>query len=177
MTSTSTLDHSVYFTYDETICNKTTFSPELTNELQEFKCSAAQNTLTHLGEEDRNDKQNRLFDWRHTDSNQRHLKKLNRSLIFQLTMTLDSITESTSIRANLFNTFFYCVISSEETYDLEDVNVNIHVQPTTFCMTRTRYQKVITEPDVTKSKGPYGIPAGVFFKMRNKTCDNLNVLF
>ena len=84
-----------------------------------------ENTETRLSQEDRNDYQNKVFGSRHMDVIHEGLKKLNKNLIFPITMTLDSLTESTpNGKGNLFNKFFNSSFSSKETYEREGVRVN-----------------------------------------------------
>ena len=87
-------------------------------------------------------------------------------------------TKQSSLRCeqvNKFNKFFHCVSSPKINFSWKDYKVQTPF-PTIFEISKNTIRNTIDDIDVTKSRGPNGIPPGFYLKTSKNLCSIMHAV-
>ena len=118
-------------------------------------------------EEDRINYQENLMSTRNTHLIFKHFKSLKKSETLPKTMIKDEIAVSKAKeKVNFLNEYFHSVFSPKSSFNLSDMKCENTIL-SNFSISKTYLNQIITELDVTKLRGPDGLPP-IFFRRAAK---------
>ena len=124
-----------------------------------------ENIVFSACETDRKNYQEELMGSRNTDGIFKHLKSLKKSISLPNEMTDAKSTVTAPVdKINLLNNFFQSVFSSKKVFTHADIKAEQSIL-TNFNVSKSKIRKILSSLDVTKTRGPNGLPP-IFF---NKT--------
>ena len=113
-------------------------------------------------EEDRLNYQENVMFTRNTHLVFKHFKSLKKSETLPKTMIKDDIAVSKAKeKVNFLNEYFHSVFSPKSSFNLSDMKCENTIL-SNFSISKTQLNQIITELDITKSRGPDGLPPIVF---------------
>ena len=114
-------------------------------------------------EEDRVNYQENLMSTRNTHLIFKHFKSLKKLETLPKTMIKDEIAVTKAKeKVNFLNEYFHSVFSPKSSFNLSDMKCENTIM-SNFSISKTYLNQIITELDITKSRGPDGFPP-IFFQ-------------
>ena len=121
-----------------------------------------ENLVSKSCEEDRVHYQEKLFNTRDTGRIFKHLKCLKKTASLPLSMQFrNESTQSAFRKAEMFNEYFYLVFAPKVDYNLNNIPVS-NVSLTNFRISKAKLRSIISDLDVSKTRGPDGYPPSFF---------------
>ena len=136
-----------------------------------------ENLVTDFSEQDRKEYQEKLLSTRNTDATLKHLKFLNKSPSLPKIMISCNIS-STNLneQVDMLNEFIQSVFTPKQKFSITDIKSENPIL-TNFLISKRTVQKIVDQIDVTKSRGPNGLPPVFFQKTSAEISKILNKLF
>ena len=136
-----------------------------------------QNLVSELIEQDSKEYQNRLLGSRATGLIFKQLKSLTKDSNFPSELEYDGRTAyKTQNQASLFNLFFNSVFSAKEPFRIEDIKVENPTR-TNFSISKANIKSFPLEIDITKTRGPNGIPPILYQRTSEQMSSTLHKVF
>ena len=121
-----------------------------------------ENLVSKSCEEDRVHYQEKLFNTRDTGRIFKHLKCLKKTASLPLSMQFrNESTQSVFRKAEMFNEYFHSVFAPKVDYNLSNIPVS-NVSLTNFSTSKAKLRSIISDLDVSKTRGPNGYPPSFF---------------
>ena len=133
-----------------------------------------ENLVTESSEVDRKNYQEELFRTRNTNVIFKHLKNLNKHTSLPKLLIKDEV-ESTNPneQVNMLNDFFHSVFNPKESFSIRDIQFGNPLL-TNFDISKKTVSEILSTLDVTKSRGPNGLPPSFFQKTNRNICKPMN---
>lgn len=146
--------------------------------------SYRQRTVSHLesvvlesAEIDRANYQQSLLGTGNTDIIFKHLKSLNKSASLPKVMTNGGVSATkANEKVSLLNEFFHSVFSPKSDFNLDDIQCEDPLL-TDFDISESTIRELLLSLDVSKSRGPNGLPPSLFQKTANQMSAFLHAVF
>ena len=143
---------------------------------RKLKVTKLENLVTELCENDRVAYQE-LLATRDTNLLFKHVKSLSKSATIPKVMSYAGRCSSNDIeKANMLNQYFHSVFSPRKDFCYRDVNPQ-HSTISNFSICKTKIFEILATVDVTKTRGPDGLPPLFFRKTATEMCKTLNTMF
>ena len=121
-----------------------------------------ENEVIGSAAQDKRNYKAKLMQARNTHSIFKHHKSLNKFSSLPKLMAMGNLKFSDKIgRANLVDEFFHSVFSSKSNLSIEDCRTK-NSKLTNFCISKKQTSEFLSSSDVSKSRGPGGIPSSFF---------------
>ena len=135
-----------------------------------------QNVLTEATEIDRCNYQEKIMSIRDTSVIFKHLKSFNKSPNLPKVL-IDGGRSASNIedKVNLLNNFLQSFYTPEHSFSIEDTN-SMNPILTNFCISKPKVNRIQSELDITKTRGPNGYPP-IFQKPAKPMTDILYLVF
>ena len=135
-----------------------------------------ENLVTESAEADRKDYQENLMSTRNTDVIFKHLKSLNKppTLPKQI-VSEDKVSTIVHEQVDIMNEFFHSVFSPKQPFSISDIETK-NSTLTNFNISVETIHSFVSELDITKSRGPNGLPPAFFKKTSRQISVVLNKL-
>ena len=131
-----------------------------------------ENLLTESAEADRKDYQ----ETRNTDVIFKHLKSLNKShTLPKQIVSGDKVSTIVHKQVDIMNEFFHSVFSPKQPFSISDIGTK-NPTLTNFNISVETIHSFVSELDITKSRGPNGLPLAFFKKTSRQISVVLNKL-
>ena len=113
-------------------------------------------------EEDRVHYQEKLFNARDTGIIFKHLKCLKKTASLPLSIQFrNESTQGAFRKREMFNEYFHSVFAPKVDYNLNNITVS-KVSLTNFSISKAKLRSIISDLDVSKTRGPNGYPPSFF---------------
>ena len=107
----------------------------------------------------------------------KHLKSLTKDSNFPSEMEYDGRTEyTTQNQASIFNLLFNSVFSAKEPIRVEDIKV-ANPTLTNLSISKANMKSILLELDITKTRGPNGIPPILYQRTSDQMSSRLHKVF
>ena len=134
------------------------------------------NLVSKSCEEDRVHYQEKLFNTRDSGRIFKHLKCLKKTASLPLSMQFRyESTQSAFRKAEMFNEYFHSVFAPKVDYSLNNIPVS-NVSLTNFSISKAKLRSIISDLDVSKTRGPNGYPPSFFVNSGESVIHALHLL-
>ena len=132
---------------------------------------------TDSSEQDRVEYHEKLLSTRNTDAIFKHLNCLNKyPFLSKITISCNISSAKLNEQVDMLNEFFQSVFSPKRKFSIIDTKSENPIL-TNLDISKRTIQKLVDQIDVTKSRGPNGLPPAISQKTSRETSKILNILF